>query len=318
MAKQRDSIPRGNTEDIAKLVDKGRHEAFHGSPLKGIEPLLLAVAMARANADGESLITAEWLLGVCYSASGDYARALEALEPQVDLKSEQLVNQSQGFASVTIASIYRQVGEHHRAEDFDQWARILGAEDVEVDFEAKLGLTADAIGMGNLKLAKQRLRGAANVDRKTLGWRSEVRLNWVSCELSLLDSNPKRAIEFASLAVSEARSANAPRHIAKSLLFLGASYLTAGELLSGARNARRNGVRNLRESVEIAEHVGATPLVWPSRVLLASTKSGLRKSDREKQQVQATAAIRRMAGGMSSEMGKRWLASLKEQGIELN
>ncbi|MFZ1362861.1 MAG: hypothetical protein WAS05_08000 [Candidatus Nanopelagicales bacterium] len=317
MPSQRDAIKRASSEEVSALIDFGEQQAFHGSPVEGIEPLLRAVALARANTDFEVLLRAEWLLGVCYGASGDYARALEILEPQVASDIDGARYRSQGMACTTIASIYRQVAEHARAEEFDQFALVISDGDPEVEFDAKLGLVADAVGLGDDKLAKSRLRVADRAAVDAPGWRTDVRLGWVRCEIGLLTNDHQAAVEGANQAVDIARRANAPRHRAKSLMFLGASHLAWSQSKKLKSNHRKTGVAKLRDSVKISDRLGATPLVWPVRLILASEESGLRAKDRQREHRLAKKAIRKMVSGMSADMGSGWLARLRAQGVDL-
>lgn len=318
MPTQRDAIPRASSEEVSELIDIGEFEAFHGSPVTGIEPLLRAVALARANADLEVLLRAEWLLGVCYGAAGDYARALEVLEPQIATEIGGTRYRSQGLASATVASIYRQVAEHSRAEEFDEFALLISDGDPDIEFDAQIGLTADAVGVGDAALASRRFVQAERASIESPGWRTEVRLNWVRCELALLTHDYPTAVAAATEAVATARKARAPRHRAKSLMFLGVSHLTWGNSKRLKSNNRKTGIRKLRDGVKIADDIGATPLVWPIRLILASEESGLRDKDRQLEQRRARRAIRKMVSGMSAAMGERWLNRLRAQGVDLH
>lgn len=317
MPSQRDAIERASSEEVSAQIDYGEQQAFHGSPNAGIEPLLRAVALARANTDIEILLRAEWLLGVCYGATGDYARALEILEPQVTTDIGGVRYRSQGMACATIASIYRQVAEHARAEEFDQFALVISDGDPEVEFDARLGLVADAVGLGDDKLAKSRLKDAERAANDVPHWRTDVRLGWVRCEIGLLTHNYRAAVEGAKQAADTARKAQAPRHRAKSLMFLGASHLTWEQSRTLKTNHRRTGIAKLRESVKISDRLGAIPLVWPVRLILASKESGLRTKDRQREQHLARAAIRTMVSGMSAPMGEQWLERLRSQGVDI-
>lgn len=315
MPTQRDAIQRASANEITDLIELGKYEAFHGSPIAGVEPLLRAVALARANTDLEILLRAERLLGICYGAAGEYARAIEALKPQIVSDIGGLRFRSQGFASTTIASIYRQVAEHSRAEEFDEFALLISDADPDVEFDAKLGLTADAIGRYDTALAANRLAVAESAATQAPGWRTEVRLDWVRCEFALLTNDYSPAVAAATSAVAASRVAKAPRHLSKSLMFLGVSYLTWAKAKRLGSSERKLGIANLRESIKIAEKIGATPLIWPSRMILASPDSGVRASQRKQEQELADLAIRNMLSGMANPMRQNWLAKLQSQGI---
>lgn len=317
MPSQKNAIQRASSEEVTELADLGERDAFHGSPAAGIEPLLRTVALARANTDLAVLLRSEWLLGICYGASGDYARALEVLEPQIATEVGGRRYRSQGLASATAASIYRQVAEHERAEEFDKFALLISDGDPDVEFDAKLGLVADAIGVGDAALAKSRLKEAERAGLEAPGWRTDVRLGWVRCELGLLTGDCAAAVAAAVEAVDIARKAKAPRHRAKGLMFLGVSHLTWADSKKISGGKRKTGVNKLRESVAIADEIGAIPLVWPVRLILASEGSGLKDKERAAEQRKAKRAIRTMASGMSGQMAEKWLGKLYAQGVDL-
>jgi hypothetical protein len=82
----------------------------------------------------------------------------------------------------------------------------------------------------------------------------------VRTEIALLNADPRNACDVAATALSTARTAAAPRHEAKCLLFLGAA-------LDAADDGRATGV--LAGAARAAAGLGATPLLWVAELLLA-------------------------------------------------
>jgi hypothetical protein len=233
-----------------------------------------------------------WLAGVHYGAIGRYHPAAELLTPRghpVD-----------SLTASTRASHLRQLSRHAEAEELDQWA-LAAATDPEGRSDALVGLVADAVGSGDADLARHRLAtAAAEIDPDSppnggagrhgkihtvgpaAGWRAVVRLDWVRAEVALLSDRPGDAVAAAERAVRRATAAGAPRHLAKSQMFLGVATSVAGEA-DGA-------IRLLRLAVNAADARGLVPLVWPSRLMLAQL---LESSD------QATAARERRAATLA-------------------
>jgi tetratricopeptide (TPR) repeat protein len=90
------------------------------------------------------------------------------------------------------------------------------------------------------------------------GWRSDVRLAWVAAEVALLGGDPATALARAEAAVRRSRAADAPRHLAKSLLFRGVAEEVAG---------RAEAAQTLARAAALAERMGLLPLVWPARLV---------------------------------------------------
>jgi tetratricopeptide (TPR) repeat protein len=213
----------------------------------------------------------EWVRGAALGALGRYGEARTVLEALLDDPAAH-----GSLAASTLASHLRQLGRHREARALDERA-LATAEQVEPAaaeltgpaqraaaalragalFDARLGLAADAVGVADVTEARRWLAQAG--DGGGL-WRREVRLGWVRTEIALLDADPLNACAVAATALSTARTAAAPRHEAKCLLFLGAA-------LDAADDARATGL--LAEAARSAASLGATPLLWVAELLLA-------------------------------------------------
>jgi hypothetical protein len=202
-----------------------------------------------------------WLAGVWLGGLGRYGPAAEVLLPGG--------RPAGSLAASARASHLRQLCRHAEAEVLDRLAlrrapRPTGPDGRAARADALIGLVADAVGAGRLPLARRRLARAAREiagEPGPAGWRELVRLDWVRAEVALLGDDPAAAVGAARAAVARSRAAGAPRHVAKSLLFLGA----ATSVRSGARAA----VPLLRQAADAATAGGLLPLVWPTRLLLA-------------------------------------------------
>jgi hypothetical protein len=163
---------------------------------------------------------------------------------------------------MTLGSILRQVGRHGDAEQIDQRASD-GATDDAARAEALTSLAADAVGLADPKACVDRLTRAGRLvsagDRRGL-----IRLSWVRAEHALLTDDPPAAVGHARLALADARGLGWQRHIAKSLLFLGAA-------LEAARSAEAR--LRLEEAARIARDAGATPIADAATGLLARARS---------------------------------------------
>jgi hypothetical protein len=171
-------------------------------------------------------------------------------------------------------------------------------------FDARLGLAADAVGLHRGTDARRLLREAAAV-LPDGSWRHRVRLGWVTTEVALLDGDPASAAATARRAVEESEAAQAPRHVAKSLLFLGASLL--GELRGTGGRADEAAVA-LRRAATLATGLGALPLEWVARALLGAL---LRPTDPDGAATSlraARAAVAGIAGGLAPADRVAWLA----------
>jgi hypothetical protein len=136
-------------------------------------------------------------------------------------------------------------------------------------------------------------------------WRHRVRLDWVTVEVALLDGDPATAATAARRAITTSETAQAPRHVAKSLLFLGAALL--GEVRATGGRADE-AAATLRRSAALAEGLGALPLLWVARALLGSL---VRPTDPDSAAVSmkaARSAVSGIAEGLSPADREAWLA----------
>lgn len=189
---------------------------------------------------------AGWLRGVALLATGRYADAAAALEPWL----------AGSLAASAHASGLRQRGRHAEARVHDL-AALAAATDLEARCDALVGLTADAIGQGDATGAADRLAELEKLPKTY--WRSAVRTQWVTCEYFLLTDRPLDAVEAGRAALRYAEWAQAPRHIAKSLLFLGVSVREVARG-GGVDAIFSAAVGILRRGERVAASVGAVPL----------------------------------------------------------
>jgi len=125
--------------------------------------------------------------------------------------------------------VHRQLGRHAVARASDLEALVLGEGSAEATFDAVLGLASDAVGLGDVGEATDRLAEARRLIPARAGewWRQRVRLGWGEAEVQLLEGDPEAAVQTALEAVDRAEGARAPRHVAKGLLILGLAQVSA-------------------------------------------------------------------------------------------
>ncbi|HEY3502222.1 MAG TPA: hypothetical protein VGN37_05450 [Actinocatenispora sp.] len=156
-----------------------------------------------------------WLRTVALLAAGRYDDAADTPAPAGTGRWPALLG-------AALASVARQRGRYAEAARLDAGALAVAGADAEARADALVGLTADAVGGADPDTAAVRLAELDTVVG-TAGWRAGVRRGWVACELALLTDRPADAAAAARDAVRRAELAQAPRHIAKSLLFYGVS-----------------------------------------------------------------------------------------------
>ena len=231
--------------------------AFHGAPGDAVELL------AGLDPAGPLPDRVRWLAGVCLGAVGRYGTAERWLLPGPAASPT-----ASSLALSCRASHLRQLGRHAEAEPLDT-AALAAATDPEARADALVGLVADAVGRLDLRTAQHRLDAAraevaSRDSQRRAGdsqWRREVRLAWVTAEVSLLGDDPATAATAARSAFARSRSATACRHAVKSQLVLGAALEAAGRT--------RAATRVLRAVAAGADRLGLLPLVWPARTVLA-------------------------------------------------
>ena len=255
------------TQDLAGLLAAGERAAFHGRPAAGVEPLRSAVSVAQAAGLVAEASAASWLLGVCLASAGRFGGALEVLEPLLGAADTPEDKVLAALASATVASVHRQLGRHTVAQGYDERALQDSEGQGEAGYDALLGLCTDAVGQNEAATAVARLREAEALVAGGLdGWRQAVRLDWVRAEVALLEGRPEDAVAAAHRAVELAEHSGAPRHVAKSLLFLGVGELESGRVPEAAAVLRRAGL--------LAESLGTLPLQWPVRAVLGALLAG--------------------------------------------
>ncbi|HSP38042.1 MAG TPA: hypothetical protein VLR26_09830 [Frankiaceae bacterium] len=295
-------------ERVVDLLLRAGAAALGGTPSDADEPLAELAAADRSGSplDGEVRARVVWLTGVSLGARGRYAEALDALEPLTSSREaappEVLVVRAAALA--TAASLLRQIGDHPAADPLDAaavglLAGVPLAVGTDVRLDCAVGWTADAVGLGDLPLARQRLDSARLQLGPALGWRPVVRLHWVETEVALLAGEIKAASTGARAAVELARTAGAPRHLAKSSMFLGVVQALDGDLPQAAST--------LRTAADLADRHGLLPLVWPVRAVLA-TMPGLVGDPLEADGHRAAArsAARSIGSGLPPERRRRW------------
>jgi tetratricopeptide (TPR) repeat protein len=297
------------------LVDSAEHVLFHRAPADALTDLR-AASTDPSTPDGARAL---WLSGVALGALGRYGAALELLArpggPRIQPEAQP---RYASLAGSTAASIYRQLGRHADAQRLDTAAlrlvdtaalRLVDTAPPLVDtadavFDARLGLAADAVGLHRGTDARRLLREAAAVLPEG-SWRHRVRLGWVTTEVALLDGDPASAAATARRAVEESEAAQAPRHVAKSLLFLGASLL--GELRGTGGRADEAAVA-LRRAATLATGLGALPLEWVARALLGALLGPTDPDGAATSLRAARAAVAGIAGGLAPADRVAWLA----------
>jgi tetratricopeptide (TPR) repeat protein len=291
------------TDPLGRLIAHGERAAFHGSPVAAIEPLTAARDSARNAGRADETAAAGWLLGVALGAAGRYGQALAELEPLTagEPDSPAATRLFAGLAEATVGSLLRQLGRHDDAALRDARALALaGAEPLDpVAFDAHLGLAADAVGGGDAEAATDGLTIAeAILEQHPEWWRQRVRHGWVVAEVALLRERPDVAVSATTASLAIAEESGAPRHVAKSLLFLGVALLQ-----TGAADA----VDHLRRAASLAESLGAAPLIWPTRALLSALIAD-DPAATEASLLSARATVMAIADDLPEPLRTDWLA----------
>jgi tetratricopeptide (TPR) repeat protein len=272
----------------AGSVARAEHVLFHRAPADALAEL--------RGLEGDH---ARWLYGVALGALGRYGTALPVLTAG-DIAEPRFAS----LAASTAASIYRQLGRHTDAEELDTRALALAGDAADAGFDARLGLAADAVGLHRGTDARRLLREAAAA-LPAGSWRPRVRLDWVATEVALLDGDPAGASATARRAVAESEAAQAPRHVAKSLLFLGAALV--GELRATGGRADEAAAA-LRRAVALADGVDALPLLWVARALLGALVAPTDPDGGAESLRAARAAVLGIADGLTPADRVAWLA----------
>jgi hypothetical protein len=291
-------------EDLGQLLASGERAAFHGPPAKAVDALSRAVELAHTGGQSDASTAALWLLGVSLGACGRYGTAITTLTPVLEAGEAADGGSPKLFgalAGASLGSISRQLGRHTEARALDERGLALTDGGGEAAFACRLGLAADAVGLGETATAHEHADAASELlpERPTEWWRQRVRLEWVRAEIALLDEDPESAVEAAEAAVERAERARAPRHVAKSLLFQGVAQI---------QNADLEGAAALRRAATLAESLGALPLVWPSRALLGALLAETEPEESAASLGAARAAVMTIAGDLPDGIRDEWLA----------
>lgn len=301
--------------NASQLVARGQQAAFYGRPSDGLEPLSRAIVLYQGAGDGDSAHWASWLHGVCLTAMGRYGSAMAQLQPLLGDVSTGFRLRSAGLAAVTIASIYRQLNLYREARGFDEWAISMTKGDPTVPTDAGIGLAADAVGEGDIARAREMLADAMARHAGHWDWRTEVRADWVRAEIALTARDPKQAVRSATSALDRAEASGAPRHVAKSLLFLGAARMTLAA--SGERAEERAAVAELRRAVALSRSLGTLPLLWPSLLLLAGCSTATDES-RRRDRSEAARTVRAIVADVPAPIATTWVARPEIAGLLAN
>jgi tetratricopeptide (TPR) repeat protein len=221
-----------------------------------------AIARIERSAGPAEGARVRWLRAYLSAARGDFARAERAARAL--LRSRDLDAVVRARAAATLGSVLRQTGRHADAGVVERHALARGATG-EPRTQLLIGLVADSVGLGDLK-GVDRALGRVGV-RPAGGWRVRVRRAWVRCERELLAGRPGPAAGHARRALDAAERAGARRHVAKSLLFLGAALREAGD--------DRGADRALRRARAIASRIGARPVAAVAGEMLSRPRARL-------------------------------------------
>lgn len=290
--------------ELGELLAIGERAAFHGPPGRAVQALEQAVGVARDSGRSAEATAAAWLLGLSLNAAGRYGHALEVLTPLLTSGEEPAappeVRLFAALAGATLGSVHRQLGMHETARTMDERGLALTDGTGEPAFSCRLGLAADAVGLGDSAAAHAQADAAATLlpDRPTEWWRQRVHYDWVRTEIGLLDDDTEGAVDAADSAVERAERARAPRHVAKSLLFLGVAQVQLG---------LPDGAASLRRAATLAEGLGALPLVWPSRALLGALLMDSDEAESAASLGAARSAVLSIAGNLPADLRNTWL-----------
>ena len=252
-------------------------------------------------------LRAAWLSAVARGALGRYGEALDLVLPLVEPEpSEDLGPHAEvrAAACATAASLLRQIGDHPAGDPLDQrglelLSRLPTDSVPDTRLDCAVGWTADAVGLGDLALADERLAAARESVTAAHTWRPLVRLHWVETEVALMAGDGPAARAGAAAAVALSSAADAPRHLTKSSMFLGVAQALGGEVMPARET--------LRAAAATADQHHLLPLVWPIRAVLG-TMPGLAAdpAEAEKHLAVARSAVRVIGSGLPSARRERW------------
>jgi hypothetical protein len=196
------------------------------------------------------------------------------------------------LAHSTRASFLRQLGWHDRARRWDGLAMALAGADQEAGADAKIGLAADALGVGRFAASATALRRASELLTKPAPPRLPVRLAWVSAELAMARGDGATAVGHAERAVDLAAALGSARHVVKSDVILAAALCSAGDI-DGSRRAADGALQDAADR-------GLIPLRWALACLLADIGSARHTAaDVLRIRNECAATVRRRGGDMA-------------------
>jgi tetratricopeptide (TPR) repeat protein len=279
---------------MSEGLERAEWNVFHGAVQDAL-PLLAEISEVER---GKRAFH-EWLTGVALGACGRYGEAfdhVQAISPGTPEFS---------MACSLKASLLRQLGCHDLAVVADRQAMASAATPGSA-IEALTGLAADSVGMEDAATAANTLaqarsllqRVAADPAALPIWWRHRVRLTWVECEVALLQSDYDVAVARASEALEAAEAANAPRHVAKSLLFLAVSQVEAGQ--------RESAVANLQRSLTLSTSMGFLVVAWPGYAVLAALVQPDDPEAARNHFAKASAIADEIRAGLSGDLAERW------------
>ncbi|MEZ5185238.1 MAG: tetratricopeptide repeat protein [Candidatus Nanopelagicales bacterium] len=248
---------------------------------------------------GRSAVYAVWLRAVALGACGRYGEALDRTETVTIGTPEYSMTRS------LKASLLRQLGCHDLALRDDREA-MASAATPGAAIEALTGLAADAVGMQDpLTAATMLAQGRSLLARVSADpvsaptwWRHRVRVEWVACEVALLETRYEDALAHARAALETAEAANAPRHVAKSLLFLAVANIETGR--------RDAAVPLLKRCLVLSTAMGFLAVAWPAHAVLAALLKDTDERSAHTHFVAASAIIDTLREGLTGQLANRW------------
>lgn len=265
---------------------------FHGAVREALSLLDTVDGM-----DERSVSYGHWLRGVALGACARYGEALEV----VDEISPGVPEYS--MARSLRGSLLRQLGVHDLAAVADREA-MGSAATPGAAIEAMTGLAADAVGLQDSVTASSTiaqagsLLGRVSAASRQVWWRHQVRVEWVGCEIALLRSETVPALGHAQAALTLAEDANAPRHVAKSLLFVAVCQIENGEL--------EQAIPNLRRCLMLCAPMDFGAVAWPAHAVLAALLKPTDAQTAGRHFEAADEITARIAAGLNGELGRRW------------
>mgnify|MGYP000844777348 CR=1 FL=1 len=275
-------------------LEQAQWAVFHG-PIAEAVPLLEGLT----SLDDHAQVYARWLHGVALGACGRYGEALELVE---------LIPQGTpefSMARSLRGSLLRQIGVHDLALLADRQA-MSAAATPGAAIEALTGLSADAVGLQDAASAASTLAQAGSLLERVSAdpvtaptwWRHRVRVEWVRCEVALLQERAGEAADHAALALAAAEAATAPRHVAKSLLFTGVTQIESGDPAAA--------LPTLRRAVMLSSSMGFQAVAWPTHAVLAALLQASDPKAAQEHAKQASTITAHLRRGLSGQLAARW------------